>query len=356
MDWLRDSTKNWELKTSLMFYMLASLFLSVPFGLFCQSLLKEARKNYILSKALYNSSSLIDKIMFSELLRTIIDGIPIILALIFFYIFFQLFYRHKIQSVIDYLEHHEEMDLKDKNELSNKVFELNQENIRLNQENFINIRRVHEVSKKVDTVLHEIKNSLTVLSGDTEMLNANFDFKDEKINRILSRMSRSEKRIQDYIKNLNVSENIKGLEANIKPISLNNLINIIKIELSHWTTEISFSYKIKDLSQIIQLDSELFLEALTNIIKNSTNYAESEITLNIYEDDRHIIFEIEDDGPGFSQEALLNYNKPYFSENSLVGNMGLGLYITDEIMKKHEIKMILSNRLGANTKLFIKKS
>ena len=100
----------------------------------------------------------------------------------------------------------------------------------------------------------------------------------------------------------------------------------------------------------------MFLEGLTNILKNSVDYAKSEIILNIYENDSYLIVDIEDDGPGFSQEALLNYNKPYFSENPLVGNMGLGLYITDEIMKKQDIEMVLSNQFGANTKLFIKKS
>ncbi|NMD38573.1 MAG: hypothetical protein GYA87_07850, partial [Christensenellaceae bacterium] len=171
MDWLRDSTRSWKLKTSLMVYMLVSLVLSIPFGLLFQSILKEARKNYILPRALSNSSGLFDRIMFSKLLTTLIDGLPIIFAVIFLYIFFQLFYQHKIQPVLNFLGHHDEMDLKDNNELSNKVFALNQENIELNKENFVNIRKIHDVSKKVDTVLHEIKNPLAILSGDIEMLN-----------------------------------------------------------------------------------------------------------------------------------------------------------------------------------------
>lgn len=356
MDWLRDSTRKWKLKTSLIVYMLVSLFLSIPFGLLIQSILRETRKNYILPRVLYNSSSLFDKIMFSKQLASLIDGLPIILVLIFFYIFFQLFYKHKIQPILNFLDNHEDLDLNEENEFSNKVFELNQENIKLKKENFINIRKVYEVSKKVDTLLHEIKNPLTILSGDIEMLNTNYDFKDPKIKQIISRISRSEKRIQDYINHLNVSQSIKDLEVDIKSISVYKLINIIQTELIHWTREITFTYEVKDLSQIIQLDSELFLEGLINILKNSMNYAKSEIALNIYENDNHLIVEIEDDGPGFTQEALNNYNKPYFSENPVVGNMGLGLYITDEIMKKQEIEMVLSNQFGANTKLFIKKS
>lgn len=207
----------------------------------------------------------------------------------------------------------------------------------------------------MDTILHEIKNPLTILSGDIEMLSTTYAIKDEKMNCILSRMSRIKKRIQDYIMNLNTCENIKKLEADIQSISINDFVNLIKTELHQWTYEISLTNNLNDLSQIIKLDSELFLQGITNVLKNSINYAENRIALNIYEDDRYLVVEIEDDGPGFSREALLNYNKPYFSENSLVGNMGLGLYITDEIMKKQGIEMILSNQMGANTKLFIKK-
>ncbi|MDY3706652.1 HAMP domain-containing sensor histidine kinase [Vagococcus lutrae] len=356
MDWLRDATKNWKLKTNLMIYMLISLFFSIPLSLIFQSILIEARKNYIVSKTLSSNSNLIDKIIFSELLTLFINAIPLMFLMAFFYVFFNLFYNHKIQTVINYLNNQEEQDLNDMNELSNKVFELNEENIRLQQENFINIKKIHEISQKMDTILHEIKNPLTILSGDIEMLSTTYAIKDEKMNCILSRMSRIKKRIQDYIMNLNTCENIKKLEADIQSISINDFVNLIKTELHQWTYEISLTNNLNDLSQIIKLDSELFLQGITNVLKNSINYAENRIALNIYEDDRYLVVEIEDDGPGFSREALLNYNKPYFSENSLVGNMGLGLYITDEIMKKQGIEMILSNQIGANTKLFIKKT
>lgn len=355
MDWIRDATKKLKLKTSLIVYMLISLFFSTPLGLLLQAILREARKSYLLSKPISNSFTNMDKIVFSELSTMFIDVIPIIIILTFFFIFFHLFYDHKIQSVINYLNHQEKMDLNDNSELSNKVFELNQENIRLQQENFINIKKIHEVSQKMDTILHEIKNPLTILGGDIEMLNANFTFQDEKINRILSRMARSRKRMWDYIENINISESIKKIEVNIQIISIHDFIILVETELSQWPQKISLTYKFKDLYQTIKLDPELFIEGMTNILKNSTNYAKSEITLNIYENDRYIVVEIEDDGPGFSKEALLNYNKPYFSENPLVGSMGLGLYITDEIMKKQGIEMILSNKLGANTKLVIKK-
>lgn len=148
MDWLRDATKNWKLKTNLMIYMLISLFFSIPLSLIFQSILIEARKNYIVSKTLSSNSNLIDKIIFSELLTLFINAIPLMFLVAFFYVFFNLFYNHKIQTVINYLNNQEEQDLNDMNELSNKVFELNEENIRLQQENFINIKKFMKYHRK----------------------------------------------------------------------------------------------------------------------------------------------------------------------------------------------------------------
>lgn len=356
MDWLRNSTKNWELKTSVMLYMLSSLFFSIPFGFFYQSTLKEIRKNYILSNALSHTNGFLEKWVISKGVTIFLDSIPLLFVLLFFYVAFHLFYKHKIQSVLEFLDHQGEIDIKEKNELSDKVFELSQKNRKLVEENFINIRKINEMSKKMDTILHEIKNPLTILSGDIEMLHANFISDDERLKRILLRMSRSEKRIQDYINNLKKSEDLSELKVDLRPVSFVDLMEALKKDLNHWDKEIIFTHDLKDLFQTVNIDLELFLEGLTNILKNSERYSKSTITVSLYETEEYFMIEVEDDGPGFSQEALCNYNKPYFSENPLVGNMGLGLYITDEIMKKNGIKMVLSNHVGANTKLFIKKS
>lgn len=355
MDFLRYFTKNWKLRTSFIAYLLVSLIISIPFAFFIHYIAAESRKEFILSNILSENSRLINKFMLSNFLGKLIDFIPIIIIILFLYIFFNLFYEHKIKSVIDFLENFEEMDLEDRNELTRKSFDLIKENENLKQTNLINIRNMNNLYKQMDTILHELKNPLAVLSGDIEMLTGIYNYDDEKINIIIARITRSVDRIKSYINKLRVREGLNSLELKIKDISFDDFINFIQKDLTICHKNIDFSYKLRDLSKKIMLDLELFLEGFTNIIKNSDAYAKSKISINIYEDEEFLIVEIEDDGLGFSKDALNNYNKPYFSENPLVCNMGLGLYITDEIMKKQDIKMFLSNNSGANTKLFIKK-
>ncbi|WP_028125193.1 sensor histidine kinase [Eremococcus coleocola] len=356
MDWLKEASRNWKLKTSFIIYMLVSLCFSMPLGIFIKYLLSEARSKYLVNHALSEVNNVFGKLIFSKALGSMIDISPILVVLCFFYLFFQLFYLHKIQPVLNYLSHPDQLDLTDINELSDRVFALSQENLNIKEENFANIIRMNEVSKQMDSLLHEIKNPLTILSGDLEIIDKKFKFEDERLIRIIARMTRSTRRIQDYIQYLSMSQHIKDIEVNVRPIKLNALIVSIEAELNNLQRDIHFRKDISDLSQIVHLDLALFIEGMTNILRNSDAYAKSKITIKLFENDQEVILEIEDDGPGFSQEALQNYNKAYFSENPLVGNMGLGLYITDEIMKKLGVKMVLNNKLGASTQLIIKKS
>lgn len=137
MGWVSDFTKNWGLKTSFFAYMVASLIFSVPLSLICQSIFMEVRKNYILNKVLSTSHNFLDKIMLSALVERFIDFIPIIVIIVFFYIFFNLFYKDKIQSILEFLDRYDEIDLGERNELSDKVFALITENKKLRKENFI---------------------------------------------------------------------------------------------------------------------------------------------------------------------------------------------------------------------------
>lgn len=352
MDWLKNFTKNWQLKYSFLAYELASLIFSIPLGFLFQTLLLEVRRDYMVKGSLDE----IPGLFYSDFFKALIDIVPLAFMLAFFFVAFALFYRHKIRPVILYLDTPEASDLNDRNELSDKVFSLRLELERLEKDNMANAQAINEVSKHLDTLLHEIKNPLAVLSGDIEMLESLYDFEDDGLNQMIDRMERNKERINSYVNSLELNDNIKNIEINKEPIYLGEFITRIKEVLDDYHKTVEFNCTAVDLEQTVNLDLRKFSEGLVNILKNSETYAQDRIALDIYEDGDYVVVDVQDDGPGFSKEALENYNKAYFSENPLFGNLGLGLYITDNLMKKQGIKMKLRNRQGANTKLFIEKS
>ncbi len=59
---------------------------------------------------------------------------------------------------------------------------------------------------------------------------------------------------------------------------------------------------------------------------------------------RFLVLTVEDDGPGFSDEALRRGCAPFFSESKGAGNFGLGLNIAQLLCEKHGGSLELANR------------
>lgn len=70
--------------------------------------------------------------------------------------------------------------------------------------------------------------------------------------------------------------------------------------------------------------------ALTNLMTNSAQAGATELTVRAREENQGLVFEIIDNGPGFSAGFLRGD-----VESEKVGGTGLGLYFTDLIVKHH---------------------
>ena len=111
-------------------------------------------------------------------------------------------------------------------------------------------------------------------------------------------------------------------------------------------------------SKFLYLDENIVLEVYENIITNGLRYAKSIIEVNIDEDEKDLIIQVQDDGEGFSKEALRYGTVAFFSENKSNGeNIGLGLNISKELCEKHMGKINLSNNIiGGLVEMKIKKT
>jgi signal transduction histidine kinase len=95
--------------------------------------------------------------------------------------------------------------------------------------------------------------------------------------------------------------------------------------------------------------NEIELErAFMNIITNAVNFSpnNSTITINANIKNRNLIIEVKDQGKGFSEKILKHGKEQFFMEDESrteSGHHGLGLYITNNIIKNYNGELILSN-------------
>ncbi|MDO5650215.1 MAG: ATP-binding protein, partial [Gallicola sp.] len=142
----------------------------------------------------------------------------------------------------------------------------------------------------------------------------------------------------------------------LKPYSILKLFNEVKVFCENDRSTLLTEFVLDDtlIENEVNVDIDYLNEALYNIVKNAEQHAENKIQILVHVEDEHLVIDVHDDGPGFSSDAMRNYQQAYFSENPLAKNSGLGLYIADRLLQLQNISMELSNLNGAMVKLRMK--
>ena len=83
------------------------------------------------------------------------------------------------------------------------------------------------------------------------------------------------------------------------------------------------------------------LHAMTSLVENAVDFAQSEVLVSVRFDDAAISVEVRDDGPGFSADILARLGQPYVTsrpgaEGSRSGHigMGLGFFIAKTLLER----------------------
>ncbi len=82
------------------------------------------------------------------------------------------------------------------------------------------------------------------------------------------------------------------------------------------------------------------LYALKNLVENAVDFAHSQVAVSASWDDRRIVVQVRDDGPGFAPEILSKLGEPYFTRRSARaeqptgGGLGLGVFIAKTLIER----------------------
>lgn len=121
-----------------------------------------------------------------------------------------------------------------------------------------------------------------------------------------------------------------------------NLHDELEVALAHLRTKIEDEVTIErhydhDLPTIRAYGDELS-QVWTNIIDNALHVlpAAGHIILRTYQENGHLVIEIEDNGPGIPAAIQAKLFEPFFTTKTTGDGMGLGLYISQKIIQKHQ--------------------
>lgn len=89
---------------------------------------------------------------------------------------------------------------------------------------------------------------------------------------------------------------------------------------------------------------EEFSQGVFNVIENALAVAKESISVSTSQDDKHLICEVQDDGPGIPEELMETVLKPFMTTKP-DGN-GMGLAIASGVVRKEGGRLELQNRPG----------
>ena len=238
------------------------------------------------------------------------------------------------------------------------LYETSQENFRLLEER----RRLNAA------FAHDMRNPITVLKGYIDLLERYIP--EQRINRekemeIIGMVHGQVSRLENHIQKMSAVQKLEDIVPVYNDICYEELISLCtetaKLIDERVTVRTEGSCApgadkvMKQLSgTVIRIDKELVLEVMENLLANASAYTKDEIVLTIANRGTELELRVEDNGGGFSEEALQMAGSPFYrSENKkkgehFGGHSGLGLYICKQLCEKCGGGLRIENAAGGS--------
>lgn len=236
---------------------------------------------------------------------------------------------------------------------------LNQTILKIEQKNkeilLLNDDLKNELNYKRDLVAaisHDIKTPLTIIAATVSAIQDGIFSPEEtqiELENILNEIDKTKKMLQDTI-------NIYQLESEVNKDSfvdfqIIDIVNSVTNDLSKLITKYKHSLHLNLPTDIrVYGDKDKITTAIKNLVLNAIIHSpeNNEIHINIVSNKIHSVLEIINTGVNIDDEDLKNIFKPFYrtdksrTKKEDFGN-GLGLYITQEILKKHNLELNVLN-------------
>jgi PAS domain S-box-containing protein len=215
--------------------------------------------------------------------------------------------------------------------------------------------QIEELSKRKDEFIamatHELKTPITTLSGFLQILKMRLQPNDESfpfIEKSLKQVDKLGALINDL---LDISKIQSGkLKLNYKEIEIVSVVRDVLESFEHVNTHsliLEAPHEVKISGDKIRLE-----QVITNLITNAIKYSPEggNILIKIIEQDGpSICITIQDEGIGINPNHLNQLFEPFYrvaDERFNISGLGLGLYITKDIIDRHHGIISVESELG----------
>jgi PAS domain S-box-containing protein len=198
---------------------------------------------------------------------------------------------------------------------------------------------------------HELKTPLTSMSAYLQIL-ARLE-KDAKNKTFVDKLQHQLKKLSSLVDDLlDVSKIEAGkLHFAKEDFDLREVIEEAIDMIIHANPDYSITFENTSSKCVITGDSHRIEQVVINLLTNAIRYSPHSSSLKVYliEESNDVRVGVEDYGIGIAQEKLQNIFSRYYrvdGSNGKVSGLGIGLYISHEIVSRHNGKIWVESTLG----------
>jgi len=209
--------------------------------------------------------------------------------------------------------------------------------------------RLAELGTLTGGLAHEIKNPLSTVQLNLQLLEEDLDPKDDHQQRVIHRLHTVQRETARMRETLDDFLRFAGkMELDRKPTDLNALLE----ELVDFFTpqahlqRVQLRLRKSDVPLIAPIDARLIKQAVLNLMINAVQAMSGggELILSATQADGKAHIDVIDTGPGIEAGALPNIFNAYYSTKK--SGTGLGLAISQRIAQEHGGSITVQSELG----------
>ncbi len=252
---------------------------------------------------------------------------------------------------------YDETDLSFAKDFCNRIA-LTLENTRLYEKVKKDIEEIIEADKKKDEFIsiasHELKTPVTSLKAYTQILQSTFD--DQHNQQAVEMLSKMDKQVDKLtmliVDLLDVTKIDKGeLIFQMEEFDFNELVKETAEEMQRTTKSHKIILDLNRCDPVLG-DRNRIGQVIVNLVSNAIKYSPDgrQIVIKTFCENKKVQLSVQDDGIGIPKEEHANIFKRFFrvssKSNYTFPGMGLGLYISSEIVKRHNGRIFFDSDDG----------
>lgn len=227
------------------------------------------------------------------------------------------------------------------------------------QKNLLNTETMDALKTRdlfISMAAHELRTPTTTIKGYTEMMQRRILKKEPIPDKWVEILAAETLRLNNLLMELLQINQIKTgqFKYEMKNNSLRGVINrvIASIKMTHPDRKIVFDDQLEKHNDMLYSDFDKIMQSIINLVNNSIKFSPktSTITIMLRHLEGHFKIAVKDEGKGIEKKDIPHIFEGFYKgQNNANGGMGLGLFLTEIFIQRHNGFISLKTKLGKGT-------